>query len=291
MKVRSAFRLEGMTLPLDKLVPTRVLKPEIKMSRRYQTVAASIHEVGIIEPLIVHPAKGMGDKYMLLDGHVRLDVLRAIGKTEAPCLVSTDDESFTYNRHVNRLAPIQQNNMILRAIDAGGVSEDRLARALNVSPKTIRDSRGRLANICPEAIELLKDKPVTEGALRALKKVKPMRQIEMADLMIAASSYTTAYAEALQFATARDQLTNPPPLAEGARPEDVAKLENEMRTLERDYMLVEETYGKQVMDLTLARGYLKRLLDNGRVVRWLAQRHPEILGELQKVVDTTSLET
>jgi ParB-like chromosome segregation protein Spo0J len=290
MKIRNAFHLEGMTLSLDKLIPSRVLRPEIKTSQRYQAVAASVREVGIIEPLIVHPAKGMSDKYLLLDGHVRLDVLRDMGKTEAPCLVSVDDESFTYNRHVNRLAPIQQNNMILRAIDTGGVSEERLARALNVSPRTIRESRGRLAGICPEAIELLKDKPVTEGALRALKKVKPMRQIEMADLMIAAAIFTTAYAEALQYATPRDQLVSPQPLAEGARPEDVAKLENEMHALERDYLLVQETYGKQVMDLTLARGYLKKLLDNGRVVRWLAQRHADVLGELQKIVDATSLE-
>jgi ParB-like chromosome segregation protein Spo0J len=178
--------------------------------------------------------------------------------------------------------------MILRAIDAGGVREDRLASALNVSPRTIRQSRARLANICPEAIELLKDKPISEGALRALKKVKPLRQIEMADLMMAAATYTTAYAEALRFATPRDQQVAPP--AEGARVEDVSKLENEMRTLERDYLLMQETYGKNVVNLTLARGYLKKLLDNAKVVRWLAQRHSEVLSELQKVVDANSLE-
>ena len=44
------------------------------------------------------------------------------------------------------------------------------------------------------------------------------------------------------------------------------------------------------MNLTLARGYLKKLFDNGKVVRWLAQRQAEVLGELQKVVDANSLE-
>jgi hypothetical protein len=80
----------------------------------------------------------------------------------------------------------------------------------------------------------------------------------------------------VRVATARDQLTNPLPLAEGAHAEEVAKLANEMHTLERDYLLVEETHGKQVMHLTLARGYLKKLLDKGRVVRWLAQRPTQL---------------
>jgi ParB-like chromosome segregation protein Spo0J len=290
MKIRTTFRLESLTIPLDKLMPSKVLKPEIKAGRAYRKVAASVREIGVVEPIMVHPAKGMRDKYLILDGHVRVDLLRELGKTEAVCLVAIEDDSFTYNRQISRLAPIQQNKMILRAIDEGGVREERLASALDVSPKTIRDSRGRLANICPEAIELLKDKPITEGGLRALKKVKPMRQIEMADMMIAGANYTTAYAEALHFATPRDQKLSPPAAPEGARPEDIAKLENEMRTLERDYLLIQENHGKNVVNLTLARGYLKKLFDNGKVVRWLAQRQAEVLGELQKVVDANSLE-
>lgn len=290
MKVRTAFRLEGLSLPLDKLVPSKTLKPEVKASSTYRATAASIREVGVVEPLMVHPARGMDDKYLVLDGHVRLEVLRDLGRAEAPCLVAIDDESYTYNRHVSHLAPIQRNKMLLRAIDEGGVREERLASALNVSPKTIRDSRTRLANICPEAIELLKDKPISDGVLRALKKVKPMRQIEMADLMVTAAIYTTAYAQALQFATPRDQQVDPPAPAEGVRAEDVSKLENEMRALERDYQLMQETYGKNVVSLTIARGYLKKLLDNGKVVRWLAQRHGEVLSELQKVIDASTLE-
>ncbi len=48
-------------------------------------------------------------------------------------------------RVLNRLAPIQENRMILKAI-ADGVSEEAIAKALNVSPKTIRDSRSQLTD-------------------------------------------------------------------------------------------------------------------------------------------------
>ncbi len=54
-----------------------------------------MREVGIIEPLIVFPHNGQSDTYLLLDGHVRLEVLRQIGETHARCLVATDDETYT----------------------------------------------------------------------------------------------------------------------------------------------------------------------------------------------------
>lgn len=39
------------------------------------------------------------------------------------------------------------------------------------------------------------------------------------------------------------------------------------------------------LDLVLAIGYVGRLLANARVVRYLAQFHPEILAEFQKIVE------
>ena len=50
------------------------------------------------------------------------------------CLVSTDDEAFTYNKRVNRIAIIQEHRMILKAIERG-VPEERIAKALNIDVK------------------------------------------------------------------------------------------------------------------------------------------------------------
>jgi ParB-like chromosome segregation protein Spo0J len=36
--------------------------------------------------------------YLLLDGHIRLEMLKEIGETQVRCLVATDDEAFTYNK-------------------------------------------------------------------------------------------------------------------------------------------------------------------------------------------------
>jgi hypothetical protein len=125
------------------------------------------------------------------------------------CLVVTDDENITYNEHVSWIAPIQEHRMITKAIEAG-VPEDRIAKALNVNPQTIRGARTKLDGISADALELLKDKPIASMALQVLKKVKPYRQVEMADLMGMAHTYSAPYARAMLAATPAEQLMDPP---------------------------------------------------------------------------------
>src|SRR3546814_13644552 len=107
------------------------------------------------------------------------DLLRVLGATEAPCVVADDDESFTYNKRVNRLATIQEHYMIVRALDRG-VSEEKLARALNVDVKVIRQRRHLLSGIRGDVADMLKDKPVGLHAFKKLPKMKPIRHPGMA---------------------------------------------------------------------------------------------------------------
>lgn len=284
------FFLEPRTILLENILPSRKLDESAKAATRYKTIAASVREVGIIEPPIVFPEKGSKEMFVLLDGHVRIEVLRELGTKEVVCLVSKDDENCTYNHKVNRLAPIQEIKMIRKAV-AAGVSEERIAKALNVRPQTIRENRSRLKDICPEAVEILKDKPIADMALRLLKKVKSYRQVEMAELMVAAGRYSAPYANALLMRTPREQLIAPPAKQAESRTDDLGKIEHEVQALERDFLLLNDSYGRNVMELTLARAYVKKLLDNARVIRFLAQRNPELLSELQQVVEAASLDT
>ena len=130
-----AFELEGISVRIDRLLPTRANSENMKESLKFRALIASIREVGIIEPLSVFPQKG--GKYLLLDGHARAEALRELGIAEAPCLVSLANEGYSYNKRVNRIAPIQANRMILKALDAG-VPEERIARALNLAVETVR---------------------------------------------------------------------------------------------------------------------------------------------------------
>ena len=288
--IRPGFQAEILQLELDQLLPSKRLTDAIKQSKRYKSIVGSIEEVGLIEPLMISAQPG--GQHLLLDGNMRYWALKELGKTTAPCLVSNDDEAYTFNTKVNRVAPIQAYRMIKKALDAG-VPEERIAKALNWSPKTIANTRSILSNLCPEAIEILKDKDIALDSLRELKKVKPMRQIEIAELMRSTANYKTPYARALVVMSPKDQLieyNNSRKRMEPMRPDELAKMEHELKSLERDFRLLDETYARNVMDLTLAKTYLKKLLDNGRVVRFLAQKHADLLAEFQKIADSGALE-
>lgn len=288
--VALAFDLDGVNIRLDKILPLKKVLPNLRNLIKYRQIAASIEQIGVIEPLIVYPEKGKEGHFILLDGLMRYDILQQRGATEVFCLIATDDEAFTYNHKVNRLSPIQEHLMILRAAK-NGVPEDRIAATLNVDVSQIRQRMDLLKGICPEAVDLLKDKYISARAIWEFRKVKPLRQIEMADLMRATGNFSTSYAKCLLAATPEDQLAD----GEGAKrvpglsAEDMARMEREMEGIGRDFHQIEETHGRNVLNLVICVGYLRKLLDNARVVRYLSQRHADILSEFQKIADITSL--
>src|SRR6476646_2786378 len=102
---------------------------------------------------------------MLVDGHLRHAALLDLGSSETPCLIADDDEAFTYNKRVNRLATIQEHYMIVKAIERG-VSEEKLAKALDLDVKAIRRRRTMLGGISPEVVDLLKDKSLSNHVRR-----------------------------------------------------------------------------------------------------------------------------
>jgi len=277
-------------LSLDLLLPLRKLPAAIRNSEKYKCILASIKEVGLIEPLIVYPQKGTPNQYLLLDGTIRLDILKALGETEAFCLKATDDEAFTYNHKVNQLSPIQEHFMIMRALE-NGVSEDRIAATLNVDVPAIRRKRDLLTGICPEAVKLLKDRRISPAAIRELKRVVPLRQIEMAELMIAANNCTASYAKCLFAGTSEDQRLAGQAEDRSLSTEDVARMQREMATLHRDIKVIEETHGENVLNLVLAVGYIRKLLGNSRIEKYLRNHHADILAEFAKILEAPELDS
>ena len=289
--VKLAFQSEGIKIPLDRILPLKKINPRTKKTKKYHQIAASIREVGIVENLIVYPENGKTGNYLLLDGHVRLEVLKELGKKEAVCLISKDDEGFTYNHKVNRLSTIQEHFMILRAVEKG-VSEERIAKTLNVNIAKIREKRNLLRGINPEVVELLKDKTISPNVFRVFRKMKPVRQIEVAELMIATNNYTVPYAKALLAATPKDQIIDQKQSKKGIglSPDKMARMEKETRIIERDFKIVKESYGKDILNLVLVCGYLSKLFKNERIVSYLSNNYSDILFEFKRIIEAVSLE-
>ncbi len=167
----------GPDSPPAKNPAARRLDERRSKNIKVQVHRASIRELGLIEPLVGVPAAEIGWELHAADGHVRHMILKTLGESSAKCLVAADDEGFTYNHKISRLSAIQEHFMIMRAIK-NGVSEERIARSLDVDLNTIRQKRDMLDGICPEVVKILKDRRATGKTFRQLRRLKPIRQIE-----------------------------------------------------------------------------------------------------------------
>ena len=44
-----------MMVPIDRILPVRTIRPEMRKGQQYRRLFASVKELGVIEPLIVFP--------------------------------------------------------------------------------------------------------------------------------------------------------------------------------------------------------------------------------------------
>ena len=284
------FEPERRTLPLEQLLPVRDLSDkDRKKITRYKAIMASIREVGVIEPLMVYPQKGRKGVFLIMDGHLRYYALLELRITEVECLVSTDDESFTYNARVNRIAVVQEHAMIAKAVK-NGVPIERIAAALNLEVRAIRRRLNLLRGIHKDAADVLKDKPVSVAVFTILRHVSDERQVQMARMMVKVNDFTRGYADALLMGTPKEQIIKPQKTrARALSPEVLVQMQSEMETLERDFKAIEKTYSQNTYTLTVIRVYIKRLLGNDKVNRYLETNYADIHPELKRIAESGEL--
>ena len=109
--------------------------------------------------------------------------------------------------------------------------------------------------------------------------------------MATANKLTVAYAEAMLAATPVALLVEgkKPARLAGVGNDQIMKMEREMDNLQSQYKLVEQTYGQEVLNMVLAKGYLTKILRNDAVAAYLRAEEPELLTEFELIVQTTSL--
>ena len=177
--------------------------------------------------------------------------------------------------------------MIKKAVSMG-VKPERVAAALNVPLRVIKAYLNLLVGIHPEAADLLKDKGIAPRTLRLLCQVSGVRQVEIAELMVAANNFSLGYGEALVLGTPKDQLVTPQKQKnpKGVSVERVAQMQEEMIVLEKDLKAIEKGYGEDMLNLQVARSYIRKLLQNTDMAEFLRNHYPDIHGEFATFVST-----
>lgn len=152
-----------------------------------------------------------------------------------------------------------------------------------------------LDGICPDAADMLKEADCPLSVFDTLRRMLPLRQIEAVELMVGQNNFSGVFANALLAATPEKMLAkHARPTSNGDQPitsDQIARMERELASLQTQVKSVEETYGIDNLHLTVALGYVRKLMTNTRVTRWLSQHRVEYLTEFQTIAEIQALGT
>lgn len=178
--------------------------------------------------------------------------------------------------------------MIVRAIERG-VPQEKIAAAMSMDVVSIKRRVKILDGICEEVVLQLADRHCPLSVFDILRKMKPLRQMAAADLMIQHNNFSVAYASAILAGTPQSELhAGAKAKPKGVTPAAMARMERELENLQMSVGAIQETFSRDNLHLTVAKGYLGRLLANQEVHRFLAARYPDLLESFLTVAEVTS---
>jgi ParB family transcriptional regulator, chromosome partitioning protein len=157
-------------------VPVNAVSPNPKQPRtRFDdeaigSLASSIREVGILQPIVVRKA---GAGYELIAGERRLRAAKLAGLATIPIVVrDTDDadtlrEALIENIHREDLGPIEMAEAFRQLLEELGLKQEELAERVGVSRSHIANTI-RLLQLPIDVQQLLTDGKLQAGHARAL---------------------------------------------------------------------------------------------------------------------------
>jgi ParB family chromosome partitioning protein len=166
-------------------LPVSALRPNSRQPRTnfpeagIRELAASIKEVGILQPLVARPTPG---GFELIAGERRLRAAKEAGLERVPVLIrqAGEDESMELalveNLQRENLSPLETAAAYQALMDGFGLTRERLARRLGKSRTAVTNTL-RLVHL-PERIQaLLNDGKLSEGHARALLGLETEEQM------------------------------------------------------------------------------------------------------------------
>src|SRR5580658_1968159 len=161
-------------------VPIANIRPNAHQPRSYfdeeamSSLAASIRELGVLQPILVREIEGEEDSYELIAGERRWRAARRAGLQTIPVLaqsVSSGAESLEQalveNLHREDLNPLEEAGAYQALIDEFGCTHEQVAKRVGRSRVAVTNTL-RLLQLPAGVQRALADAPITAGHARAL---------------------------------------------------------------------------------------------------------------------------
>ncbi len=157
-------------------LPTTAIRPNTRQPRRsfpeagIKELAASIREVGILQPLVV---RSTADGFELVAGERRLRAAKEAGLDRVPVLIRQAGENesmelaLVENLQREDLNPLETAAAYQALMESFGLTKEQLAHRLGKSRAAVTNTL-RLAQLPDRIRALLADGKLTEGHARAL---------------------------------------------------------------------------------------------------------------------------
>ncbi|WP_258052277.1 plasmid partitioning protein RepB C-terminal domain-containing protein [Mesorhizobium sp. INR15] len=145
-----------------------------------------------------------------------------------------------------------------------------------------------VGGICLDVLDMLNDFGAPLKIFGLLREVVPSRQLEIVRLMLAMDRVQFRVARVLIELTPRPQLTNPSAHRkryEGVSASQMAEMETDLAKVCDEYLSAASAHGARMLNLIAVTSYFDRLLNNPKLVRYLARNFVEQLEVFQKLLD------
>lgn len=220
-------------------LPIAVIRPNALQPRKFfdeeslASLAASIRELGVLQPILVRPLPG-GDSddpsgYELIAGERRWRAARRAGLQSIPALVqqasdlSSLEQALVENLHRTDLNPLEEAAAYRQLIEDFNLTHDELARRVGKSRAAISNTL-RLIQLPTVVQRYLREGALTQGHARALLGTPDREsQEELAQITVDRGLSVRALEEAVRETLHRGELSA-----------SAAELEPEQRTLTAD---------------------------------------------------------
>jgi hypothetical protein len=122
--------------------------------------------------------------------------------------------------------------------------------------------------------------------------MKPSRQIDVAQAMIDLRNYSVKFSLVMLHATPAELLAEDAQSRRQVNTSSEARhrLEREMAAVQLNAKRLEETYGPNCLQLVVVKAYIRSLLENAKIVGWLARNRGDYLRELQLIAEIEVLD-
>lgn len=239
-------------------IPVQGVSPNPKQPRNHfdeetiDSLAASIREVGILQPIVVRRVPG---GYELIAGERRLRAARKAGLATIPAVVRDSDDTDTLreaiieNIHREDLGPIELAEAFRALLDDLDLKQETLAERLGVSRSHIANTI-RLLQLSPAVQQLLVDGKIQAGHARTLLGLPDQEAQAALALRAAAEGLSVREVEEL----VRLFVDGPPPKAEPTSKASVDPAARDAGMAEIEEILSEQLATRVQIEVNKKRG-------------------------------------